>query len=437
MLYLSPKFFKCLLLTIGLFLAAWPIPIFLIVAQASLLLLVVFTLAEIGLLFYLKSGITANRLTPNKLSNGDENPLQIDISNHYPFKAQLEIIDELPFQFQKRDAQYHFALPAADNHTIYYKLRPTERGEYHFGKLRVFVSTFIALVQRRYSFPEEKLVKVYPSFIQMQKFAFLAISNQLQTQGIKKIRRIGQSMEFEQIRNYIQGDDYRTINWKASARRHQLMVNQYQDDRSQAVYMLVDKGRVMKMPFNGLSLLDYAINTSLVMSNIAILKGDRAGLVTFSNKVDSIQAAVNKSSQVNVIQEVLYKEKSDFLESNYQALYQQIRQKITRRSLLLLFSNFESLVDLQRQLPFLRKLAKRHLLVVIFFENTELTQLNQQAATNVREVYIKTIGQKFAFEKKRIVMELRQYGIHTIVTPPEQLTIQTINKYLELKQRGL
>ncbi|HMG88521.1 MAG TPA: DUF58 domain-containing protein, partial [Chryseolinea sp.] len=255
--------------------------------------------------------------------------------------------------------------------------------------------------------------------------------------GIKRIRRIGQNMEFELIKEYVSGDDFRTINWKATARKNHLMVNHFQDERSQQVYSLIDKGRVMQMPFNGLSLLDYAINASLVISNIAIKKSDKAGLLTFQNRIGSMVAASRQSKQMANIMEVLYNQKTAYRESDFFALYSHIRRKITQRSLLLLFTNFESIYGLQRQLPYLKSLNSQHLLVVIFFENTEMKSLLTQPAENLKEVYYKAIAEKFSFDKKLIVKELLRHGIQAVLTAPEELTINTINKYLELKARGM
>jgi uncharacterized protein (DUF58 family) len=265
----------------------------------------------------------------------------------------------------------------------------------------------------------------------------MAISNRLTEVGVKKIRRIGHNMEFELIKEYVAGDDVRTINWKATARRNQLMVNHYQDERSQQVYSLIDKGRVMQMPFNGMSLLDYAINACLVISNIAIRKSDKAGLITFQNDIGTTLPASRSNRQMASIQEVLYNQKTGYRESDFSTVYGHIRRKITQRSLLLLFTNFESLYGMQRQLAFLKNLNKQHVLVVIFFENTELSSLTSAPASQVKEIYYKAVAEKFAFDKKLIVKELQQAGIQTILTPPEKLTVNTINKYLELKSRGM
>jgi len=243
-------------------------------------------------------------------------------------------------------------------------------------------------------------------------------------------------MEFDQVRNYVPGDDRRSVNWKASARKGDIMVNAYQDEKQQTVYCLIDKGRVMQSPFEGLTLLDYAINASLVMSNIALIKEDKAGLITFSDKMGQIVAADRRSGHLQKLLEVLYHQKTRFMETDFERLSVAVRHQIRQRSLLLLFTNFETLEALQRQLPYLRRLAKDHLLVVILFENTETKHLIDSPAGNVEQVYLKTIARQFFNEKKKIVAELNRYGIQSILTPPQQLSVNTINKYLELKDRG-
>jgi uncharacterized protein (DUF58 family) len=271
----------------------------------------------------------------------------------------------------------------------------------------------------------------------MRRYELYAISNRLTEAGIKKVRRLGHTLEFEQIREYVAGDDYRTINWKAAARKAELMVNQYDDEKSQQVYAAIDMGRVMKMPFAGMSLLDYAINASLVISNIAIHKQDKAGIITFSNTLGTVLPADRKAIQMARILEILYNQETRYPESSCEALFAALKHKIRQRSLVLLFTNFETLSSLQRQLPYLRSIAGSHLLVAIFFKNTELAQLLDSAAVTTEQIYLKTIAEKFAFEKRQIVKELQRCGIHAILTAPPQLTVNTINKYIELKASGL
>jgi uncharacterized protein (DUF58 family) len=279
------------------------------------------------------------------------------------------------------------------------------------------------------------MVPVYPSFMQLRKFQLLSQTTIQTEHGSKRMRKIGHSMEFEQIKEYVSGDDIRTINWKATARRQSMMVNNFSDEKSQQVYCIIDKGRLMKMPFGDLSLLDYAINSSLVLSNVCLQKQDRVGLITFANKMGTMLAADRKPIQKANILQLLYNEETAFLESDYEMLYLQLRSRVKQRSLLVLFTNFESMSGLKRQLPYLRSIAKHHLLLLVFFENTSLATVAAGTAATIEEVYAKTIAEKFAYEKRLIVKELQKYGILSILTAPEKLTVNAINKYLELKAR--
>ena len=435
--YLQNRFFYACIVIIILFVVSFLLPRWFNVVKLLLLTIVAFTILDTLILFSAKRGVHAERILPEKFSNGDQNPVQVTIENFYTFLVFVRIIDEIPEQFQERNFKIDRKLSASSVSKLQYELRPVDRGEYHFGKLNVYVTSVFGLVARRFTFDDSAMIPTYPSFMQLRKYDLLAISNNLDQYGIKKIRRIGHTMEFEQIKDYVQGDDIRTINWKATAKKGQLMVNQYQDEKSQPVYSVIDKGRVMKMPFEGLTLLDYAINASLVISNVVLKKQDKAGIFSFSKKVENIVVAERRTSQMNLIMENLYNIRTDFFESDFGRLYADIKRNITNRSLILLYTNFETLDGLERQLPYLKGIAKNHLLVVIFFKNTELSSLIENKAETIQQVYDKVIAEKFAFEKRLIVNELKKYGIYSILTTPENLTIDTINKYLEIKARGL
>lgn len=406
-------------------------------AQLSIVVVLLLFFMDTILVFISNNKLVAHRILPDKFSNGDNNQVEINVENNYPFLVYLTIIDEVPFQFQIRNFELKLKLNPAQQERTAYTLKPTTRGEYHFGNLNVYVSTKIGLVAKRYRFDNEALVPTYPSFKQLRKFELLNINNNLHDYGVKKTRRIGHSMEFEQIKDYVLGDDLRTINWKATAKKNSLMVNQFQDEKSQPIYSIIDKGRVMKMPFNGLSLLDYAINSTLVISNIALKKHDKAGMLSFSKKVENLVVAQRRSSQMRLILESLYNVNTDYFESDFSRLYANIKRNITQRSLILLYTNFETLDSLKRQLGYLKAIAKNHLIVVIFFKNTELNSMVDEKAENIQQVYDKVIAEKFAYEKRLIVQELKKYGIYSILTTPENLTVATINKYLEIKSRGM
>ena len=434
-LFLGSRLFIGLGTVVFLFLLSFFFPWFGDLPLLFFLVLLLLLMVDIILLYRTDSGVFARRSTPERLSNGDENKIAIYTENFYGFPVKLGIIDEIPFQFQKRDIWFTTKLRSSQQKMIEYKLKPLKRGEYDFGDIHLYVQSPLAFISRRYIFAQKQILSVYPSFLQMQRFQLLTISNRLVEAGIKKIRRLGHSMEFEQVKNYVAGDDYRTINWKASARKGDMMVNSYTDEKSQQVYCVIDKSRGMKMPFEGLSLLDYAINASLALANIAMLKDDRAGLITISEKIGTVVSADRKPSQLNKIQEVLFKEKTRYLEINMEVLYATVRHSLKQRSLIVFFTNFESMSGLERQLPYLKKIARHHLLLIVFFENTELKKLHEEPAEDVEGIYIKTIAEKFAYEKKLIVLELARHGIQSILTSPQDLTVNTINRYLEIKAR--
>ena len=435
-LYFTSRFFRILIgVAIVFFISYWINALF-VLAALSFYAICILLLVEVVALFRINA-FFGERILPDKFSNGDENVVSLKFENVYNFKINLQIIDEIPVQFQKRDFLKQLSLDSKKGKSYDYLLKPTQRGEYVFGNLNCYVSSPLRLIKRRYRFQNEQMVKVYPSFIQMKKYDFLSLDSNSRNFGLKKVRRIGHSMEFEQIKEYVKGDDVRDINWRATAKQSQLMVNQFQDEKSQPIYSVIDKGRVMKMPFDGLALLDYAINAALVISNIALKKQDKAGILAFSKKVENIVVAERRNSQMNLILETLYNVKTDYFETDFSRLYADVKRNIKQRSLMLLYTNFETLDGLHRQLPYLKGIAKNHLLVVIFFKNTELHSLITEKAETVQQAYDKVIAEKFAFEKRLIVNELQKYGVQSILTTPQELTLDTINKYLEIKARGL
>jgi uncharacterized protein (DUF58 family) len=434
-LFLTTRFYVTIGLCIVLFIVSFFYKPLLQIPKTFLAVTVALVLIDYLFLFIISNSPTARRLMADRLSNGDDNKIELQVINRMPFTVTMEIIDELPGQFQKRDWQLNYRFAANEQKNIIYNLRPVERGEYNFGRIILYVKSLLGLLMRRHDIEATATVPVYPSFLQLRKYELLSQTTIQTEHGNKRMRKIGHSMEFEQIKEYVRGDDIRTVNWKATARKGGLMVNNYTDERSQQVYCIIDKGRLMKMPFNELTLLDYAINSTLVLSNVCLQKQDRVGVITFANKMGSLIAADKKPIQRENILQLLYNQQTAFLESDYEMLYMQIRNRIKHRSLIVLYTNFESLSGLRRQLNYLRSIARHHLLMVVFFENTELHQLSHLNATNVEEVYIKTIAEKFEFEKRLIVKELQKHGILSVLTAPEHLTVNAVNKYLELKAR--
>lgn len=435
-MFLPVRFYYCAVVVIVVLALGHVRPPLFYVGAALLALFALMLGVDIVLL-WMRKGVTASRHCNSRFSNGDDNPVKIEVGNNYPFAVRLNIIDEIPDIFQRRNVNFSLRLRAGGNGTVDYALRPTKRGVYGFGYIRVFASSPIGLVQRRLTLDKPTDVAVYPSYLMLTQYEFLAIGNNLTEMGIKRIRRVGNNTEFEQIKSYVQGDDYRLINWKASARTHQLMVNVYTDERSQQIINVIDKGRIMQQAFEGMTILDYAINASLVLSYVALHRDDKAGVITFNEKIGDFVKPDRGPTQINDILECLYSQTTNFAESDYSALVVNVNHLVGRRSLLILYTNFFDYNSMLRQLPYLRQLNSRHRLLVVFFIDEERQEFINQQPHSIKDYYEHSIAEKIDHEQNLIVSTLRQHGIYSLLTLPQNLSVDVINRYLEMKSRQL
>lgn len=435
-LFLTDRFFYAGLFVAFCFVIGFFMPPIFIVAKIVVLAFILAVLIEIFLVYIPKNSIEVIRIYPERLSNGDDNEMKIAVSNQYQFPLNVRILEEFPVQLHLRDFQFKKRFKSGQNIKFNYQIRPTERGLYTFGLTNVFISVF-GFIEKRIKINESTSIACYPSYLQLKQLQ-LHSAAQLQNQfGMKRIRKIGTNTEFENIKHYTIGDEYRLINWKATAKANRLMVNQFQEEKSQPVYSLIDLGRTMRMPFDGLKLLDYSINSSLVVANISLQKNEKAGLITFNKKIQDHVVADRKNHQMQLILEKLYNVQTDYLESDYGQLYAYIKRKLTQRSLLFIYTNFETIDGLERQLPYLKLIKKSHVVVLILFKNSALKKLNEQKAKTTTDIYDQTIAEKFNYDKELIINRLHQFGILTIYCEPKELSIHLINKYLEIKARGL
>ncbi len=435
-LYFRDRFFLALGACILIFIASFSFAILYTVGWIVLTLVASMAIADGVLLHAAQRHLTCQRQVADRLSLGDPQTVCYEIFNGSPRNLIVQLIDELPVQLQIRDFSLSSLVNSGTGYLHELGVTPVVRGEYSFGESHLYISTpLLSMIDWRVSFYNHHQVKVVPSIIQMRKLELEVFSRTATLSGIRKVRRLGENDEFEHIRLYQQGDHIKSINWKATSRSRQLMVNQFQNTRSQLVYCIIDKGRSMKMPFAGLTLLDHAINTSLVISNIVLRKFDRVGLVTFSDKIGHIVSAENTQHQLNHIIDVLYNQQTTFKESNFERLYHTLQGQIRRRSVILFFTNFEHRQDLERNLGYFRAINRHHLLVVIFFVNTKLRELIEEETHDLSDIYLKTFAERAAIEKEVIRDHLKLHGIQCILTTPQQLSVDVINKYLEIKAR--
>ena len=229
-LYLSYRFFWLFSGVIFFFLLSYPFALLFPIALAIFVMAVALVLLDGIRLFNRQVAVKAHRKTPKLLSLSDVNTVQVHVENQAPIALNIRFIDELPVQFQIRDFEIKLTLLPATTQKLSYELRPLERGEHEFGNLNLFLSTNFGFLERRVRIVQAQMIPVYPSILQMRKLELRAFNSSAIYQGVKKMRRIGHSYEFDHVKNYVRGDDYRSINWKASSRQAKLMVNKYEAD---------------------------------------------------------------------------------------------------------------------------------------------------------------------------------------------------------------
>ncbi len=432
-MFLTSRFFLSLAALAVVSVGGMFVPVLYPVAQAATCALVLLLLAD-ALLLTVSGKVEAARNVADRLSNGEDNDVCLAVRNCCRIPLSLTVVDELPREFLLHQASFPLKLKSRESKSIHYTLRPVERGSYEFGQVLVYVSSPLGLWQRKRRFGDKTTaVKVYPSYLHLDRYELAAANAQTLQNGQKRVRRAGNSTEFEQIKDYVVGDDFRTINWKASARTARWMVNVYRDERSQPVWFLLDKGRTMQRTFDGMTLIDYAINATLVLSHVAARRYDMPGLVSFDAHISQTVTAENRADQMHRILNALYAETCNYAETDYSALCAHISRHIHRRSLLMLFTDFTTRDALLRQMVYLRRLARHHCLLVVLFDDPDLRTEAQKPAQCFDDMKFQTLAADALLEMRTLCTELRRNGIYTLFTTPQNLTVAAVNKYIELK----
>lgn len=434
--YLNDRFFYAAGVLMLCFMLSFTLQWLFIAGQILAALLVLLTILDIILLYKRKRNFSVNREVNSIASLHHPFEVVLNIKNTSGQRLSVKVIDELPHELEQRDFEIESQIASQKFKRHTYTINPLVRGEYCFGNINVFSISAIGFTSRREVFIAEDTIAVMPSVFQMRQQELLAMRNLNIGNGENKTRFLGKSYEFDQVKSYVRGDDPRNINWKATSKTRSLMVNHFEDERSQQVYSIIDKGRNMKMPFDGLTLFDYAVNATLAFSNIVLKKHDKAGLVSFSEQIDQVVTADWSPRQLMRIQFALYAERYHYTEHNYELLAIQLRKIAPNRSMVFLYTNFDTLESVERCLPSLKSMNRLHRLVVILFTNTELESFVGTQAEDLLGVYHSAIARKFISEKELIVKELQKHGIKSILTPPNQLSANVINRYLELKAVG-
>ncbi len=380
--------------------------------------------------------IEAERINDTRLSLGANNLVTVLLANKSARPVQFTLRDEYPYQFPA-DAQFiSGAIPAYDVFEALYHLRPIRRGDYNFGAINLRYRSQLQTFTRQVRYPSAATVKVYPNVLEIRKYDLLARKGLLFELGLRQARIYGVGTEFERLREYTTDDEFRRINWKATARRGKPIAAEYETERSQYVVCAIDTGRLMRPPIGDLAKLDYVINASLLLSYVVSLKGDHVGLLTFADDVEAYLAPRRGKSQFYRMLETLYNVQFQLVESDYARALSYLSLKNKRRSLIVVFTDLVTLDAARPLIANLARLARRHLPLCVTISDPNITRLSGRRPDDSSAIYQRAVAETLIDERQVILDTLNRSGVMTLDVPADKLGVGVINAYLELKAKG-
>jgi uncharacterized protein (DUF58 family) len=380
--------------------------------------------------------LEAERINDTKLSIGAENLITVLLANRSRRPISFQLRDEYPYQFITDAVTLAGEVAPYDIHEARYHVRPLQRGDYRFGDINIRYRSMLRTFVRQARYPATAPVKVYPNVLDVRKYDLLARKGLLFELGLRAARIFGTGTEFERLREYNADDEFRRINWKATARRGKPIAAEYETERSQYVMSVIDTGRLMRPPIGDLAKLDYVINTALLLSYVATLKGDHVGLLTFADDVGTYLAPKRGKGQFYRMLEALYNVQFEPVEADYGQALAYLGVKHKRRSLVILFTDLVTLDAAKPLIAHMARLAQRHLPLCVVISDPNIMRLAAQLPRDSDGVYQRAVAEMLIDERQVVLDTLNRSGVLTIDVPADKLSVSVINKYLELKGRG-
>jgi uncharacterized protein (DUF58 family) len=372
-----------------------------------------------------------------RLYLGDDNPIDLVVTNRSRRMVHLRLRDTPPAFFVTGSLFQEGDAPAASSITFRYTTRPTERGQYRFGTVTLRWRSPLGLLWRQRTVPLDEEVAVYPNLFEVQKYDLLARKGMLREMGLRAARLMGRGTEFESLRDYQSDDDYRRINWKATARRHRPITTLYETERSQRLIVMLDLGRMMLTRVGDLTRLDWAVNSALLLCYVALVRGDRVGLLSFADGIHAYTPPRRGRAHFYRIVEQLYAVRSQPVESDYAAAFARLRMDLPGRSLIALFTDLSDQDVAQTIARNLMLLARHHLPLCVTLSDPSALEWAAVVPNSGHELYGKVVAGRLLEERAMVLDRLRHAGVLTVDAPADQLTPATINRYLEMKERAL
>jgi uncharacterized protein (DUF58 family) len=381
--------------------------------------------------------LDALRLAPDRLSVLSDQVVAVVVRNHSRFGLRVRVRDTLPETFTASVQEVGGSVPALGQGRWEYRVRPRTRGAFTWGPIHVRYRSLLGFWEGRKEVAAAVETRVYPSLEALSRYHLLAKANRLDALGIRKVRVRGSAWEFESLRDYARGDDVRLIDWKASARRHKTIVRNQEAERNQTVLLLIDCGRLMNAQVNGVAKLDHAVNTALILGHVALGRGDRVGLCTFSHKVHGWVAPRARGGQIRLLTDALYDLRGDFTETDHGRCLRLVGARHPKRALLVVVTDFVDAETASDMVAHLHLAARRYVVLFAALKDPVLEQAARERPANVYRGFRKSAALELLRERRQVLERLRQAGAHVLDVEPSGLTPPVINRYLEIAFRGV
>lgn len=382
----------------------------------------------------------AARRHDTRLSLATENPVHVDLSVSKALRpVRVWLRDEPPsvFGIAESDRLLTATIETGKTHQFTYQVRPPRRGDYHFGDVWLRWESPLGLLRRQTRIAAAEPVKVYPNLADVRKYDLMLRRNRLREIGLRSLRIYGTGGEYERLRDYLPDDEYRRINWRATARRGKPITTEYQAERSQNIMILLDVGRMMRSPIGDVAKLDFAVNSVLLLTYVAAQKGDKVGMLTFDDGVQTWVAPRSGKQQFHAMLEQLYAVEGQAVEPDYGAAFAYLSERLKRHSLVLVFTELTGSISTEMLVRQLVRLRKRHLCLLVTIGDPTVQRLARQCVEDSASLYERMVAEEMLAERALTLEKLRHAGIFTLDVPADELSVAVINRYLEIKARML
>jgi uncharacterized protein (DUF58 family) len=330
--------------------------------------------------------------------------------------------------------------------TLTYPLRPLRRGDFEFGDLNLRWTGPLRFYTRQAVFKAKETVKVYPNLYEIRKYELLMRRDKLAEMGLRTVRLRGEGTAYESLRDYTPDDPYRSINWKATARRGKPISTDYEPERSQRVVILLDVGRMMRSPIRihddggttwDMAKVDFVINSVLLLSYVAMRKGDQIGLLVFADQVQAFIPPRAGNAHFQKVLEGMYALASQPVEADYARALNYYRVHNKKRSLAVLFTDLSGARASEALRLHLPRLAPHHLPMLVTIRDPVLDEEAGQTPTHSDAVYRRAVAEQLIDERRLLLDHLRREGVFTLDAHAQHLSMNVVNRYLQLKGRAL